>query len=236
MCNLYSNTATVSELRQSFQISSTHDHLGNYPPLEAIYPRNLAPVIKPYSSDERQISMMSWGFLTPAFSKRDGKPIKPQVWNNARDDKLNQATLWRESFLHNRCLIPATSYCETKGRKPAEYYWFGVREENNTLNDIHLFAIAGLWRLEDSNKHGESARGEHFTMVTTQGNDLVKPIHAKGRMPAILDPKDYERWLFGSIQDALELLKPYPQERMKILKHGLNEKSNPRRPIESDYL
>jgi putative SOS response-associated peptidase YedK len=52
-------------------------------------------------------------------------------------------------------------------------------------------------------------------MVTTVPNELVKPVHPT-RMPVILDPADYETWLNGSANDAMELLRPFPADRMWI--------------------
>ena len=40
----------------------------------------------------------------------------------------------------NRCLVPATSFCEYAPGKPAVPHWFALRE------DRPLFAFAGLWR------------------------------------------------------------------------------------------
>lgn len=57
--------------------------------------------------------------------------------------------LWKASFQERRCLVPASSYNETKGKKPAEHYWFGLTTEDPDARPP--FAIAGLWRIE----HGE---------------------------------------------------------------------------------
>lgn len=141
----------------------------------------------------RELVEMSWGFLTPNFSKRTGKPIKPNAWNNARDYKVAKNALWRSSFHQRRCLIPATAFNETKGEKPATDYWYGL-----AAKDPHArppFALAGLWRLEQEELRGEGEDGLTHTMVTTAANDLIRPIHKPKRMPVILDPKTYDTWL-----------------------------------------
>jgi putative SOS response-associated peptidase YedK len=43
-------------------------------------------------------------------------------------------------------------------------------------------------------------------------NDLVPPIH--DRMPVIIDPADYDRWLTAPEPPA-DLLRPYPVEAME---------------------
>jgi len=43
----------------------------------------------------------------------------------------------------------------------------------------------------------------------------MEPIH--NRMPVILEPKDYDRWLDpgNAARPPVDLLRPYPAERMK---------------------
>lgn len=55
-----------------------------------------------------------------------------------------------------------------------------------------------------------------FTIITTQANELLKPIH--DRMPVILRPEDEEKWLDPGPMDAAKLtplLNPYPAEEME---------------------
>ncbi|MDE2759480.1 MAG: SOS response-associated peptidase family protein [Paracoccaceae bacterium] len=157
MCNLFANITPSNDLQEHFNVLPANNHLGNMPALTAIYPGHEAPVVRVAGNEERQLARMNWGFLTPNYSKRDGKPIKPRIWNNARDDKLMSAPLWRSSFHQHRCLIPATSYCETKGRQPAEHFWFGMPAEDP--DDRPLFALAGLWREEELSISGDLEAG-----------------------------------------------------------------------------
>jgi putative SOS response-associated peptidase YedK len=56
---------------------------------------------------------------------------------------------------------------------------------------------------------------ESGTIITTEPNDLIEPIH--NRMPVILQPEDEEQWLDASrtpFVKAKSLLKPYPEELM----------------------
>ena len=59
---------------------------------------------------------------------------------------------------------------------------------------------------------------ESFTIITTEPNDLIQPIH--NRMPVILRPEDEEQWLDASrttFAKARPLLKPLPAELMDAL-------------------
>ena len=73
---------------------------------------------------------------------------------------------------------------------------------------------------------------ESFTIITTEPNELVRPIH--NRMPAILSPEDEEHWLDASrttFAKARSLLKPYPEELMDAHDVSTNrELSEVRRP------
>jgi len=57
-----------------------------------------------------------------------------------------------------------------------------------------------------------------YTILTTDPNELMQPIHT--RMPVIIPPKYYQRWLAPTDPAHLpvDLLKPYPAEEMKAWK------------------
>ncbi len=52
-----------------------------------------------------------------------------------------------------------------------------------------------------------------FAVLTVPANALLARLH--DRMPAILDPADYQRWLSDEA-DPRDLLRPYPAERMRM--------------------
>lgn len=54
-----------------------------------------------------------------------------------------------------------------------------------------------------------------FAIITTQPNELTSQIH--DRMPVILQPRDYDRWLQRGVVEQLptDLLRPYPAEEMQ---------------------
>lgn len=224
MCNLYANIATVEAMRRLFAVSAAGDRLGNAEPRPEVFPKGMAPVVRLDAGGGRELIEMRWGFLTPQVSKRTGKPIKPRAWNNARDDKLRSSGLWRQSFEQRRCLVPVTSFNETKGRQPATDYWFAL--EGDDPSGRPLFAFAGLWRQEQADLREEGESGLTHTVITTEANDLIRPIHAKGRMPVILNAANYETWLTGSSEEAGALIRTYPPGRMRIVRSGVGEKQD----------
>ena len=59
---------------------------------------------------------------------------------------------------------------------------------------------------------------ETFTLITTDANELLEPIH--DRMPVILEPKDYDRWLQldDPTHPPIDLLRAFPAEQMIVWK------------------
>jgi putative SOS response-associated peptidase YedK len=79
-----------------------------------------------------------------------------------------------------------------------------------------LFAFAGLWETWKDKSTGECR--ETYTVITTDPNEVTELLH--NRMPVIIHPKDYERWLAPAdpAQLPVDLLRPYPADEMKTWK------------------
>ena len=78
------------------------------------------------------------------------------------------------------------------------------------MRDDSPFGIAAIWE-NWKDPAGEWVRT--FAVLTTAANEMVARIH--DRMPAILRPEDYDRWL-GMEPDPRDLLAPFPAEPMKM--------------------
>ncbi|WP_397544366.1 SOS response-associated peptidase family protein [Roseovarius salis] len=224
MCNLHSNTTTQEAMRQLFDVAPARDRLGNFAPLPAIYPRYSAPVVRLDGDGTRELVAMHWGFLLPQVSKKTGKPILPKAVNNARDDKVRHSRFWADSFDARRCLVPATSFAEAKGRNPATFYWFGLAGDDGDARP--LFAFAGMWRRFRGQYRGEQVEIDTHTIITTGPNELVRPVHPD-RMPVIIAPADHETWLRGDPDEAAQLMRPFPAGRMRIVRKGEGVTADP---------
>ncbi|KAA9008768.1 SOS response-associated peptidase [Histidinibacterium aquaticum] len=222
MCNLYSNTMPQDAMRDLFKVAAERDRLGNFEPMKAIFPRYDGVVCRTGEDGERELVTAHWGFLMPQVSKKTGKPILPKAINNARDDKIRSSRFWKKSFEDRRCLIPATAFCEAKGKKPATFYWFSVTDEQKP----EPFVFAGLWNRFKGNYRDEYVEIDTYTMVTSTPNELVKPVHPD-RMPVILPEDAQTTWMDGSPDEAFEALKVFPAEKMQVLDKGEDMKSEP---------
>jgi len=79
------------------------------------------------------------------------------------------------------------------------------------MEDGSGFGLAGIWENWKHPSTGEWVRT--FAVITTEANELVADIH--DRMPVILRPEDYDRWL-GIETDPRDLLRPFSAELMRV--------------------
>jgi putative SOS response-associated peptidase YedK len=181
----------------------------NLPEVPDLAPRyNIAPtqpvaaVRVASDSVVRELALLQWG-LVPFWAK---DPAVGERLINARVETVADKPAFRAAFRRRRCLVVADGFYEWQkvdGRKQPYY----IR-----LRSHQPFAFAGLW------EHWEGPDGsviESCTLLTTEPNDLMSPIH--NRMPVILQPKDYELWLDPHTQDPERLqpaLLPYPSTAM----------------------
>jgi putative SOS response-associated peptidase YedK len=198
LCGL---TRTQDEIRWLFRVD--RDTTGNLPPLPGIFPDQLAPVVRNVQDGSRELTMMRWGFPPPP---QDDRPV-----TNVRNVKSPYWRAWLKPEF--RCLVPATSFCEWTDSRPKVTHWFALDESRP------VFAFAGIWRPWKGERKGET--GEHllYSVLTTESNDLVRPIHAKA-MPVILVPDQFDTWLSAPVNEALELQRPLPNELLRVVATG----------------
>jgi putative SOS response-associated peptidase YedK len=125
---------------------------------------------------------------------------------------------WATPRSQRRCLVPASSYCEPKGEKPAMWHWFALNGDDQRP----LFAFPGVWTRYRGplKKNGPNVNQEVFACMTTEPNALTASINHE-RMPVLIsDPADFETWLSGSTEDAFKLARSYAAEQMRIVQFG----------------
>lgn len=150
----------------------------------------------------RELALLRWG-LIPSWSK---DPAIGGRLINARAETAREKPSFRNAFRKRRCLIPANGFYEwrrlERGKQP---YFVRMRDER-------VFAFAGLW---DRWEGPDEEAVETCTILTTPANAVLAPIH--DRMPVILPPGEYDRWLDPSLKDPdalAPLLVPFPPEGM----------------------
>ena len=165
----------------------------------------------------RELVALRWGLIPPWA--REPKTDYSTI--NARAETVAVKPAFRHVF-RRRCLIPADGFYEW-ARRPegqAKQPWY------ITLADGEPFAFAGLWERWEPRAGAEGEPVESCTIVVTDANGCMQPIH--DRMPVILQPADYDRWLDPAGKNPEELLKPYPEELMtrRPVSSGVNSPKN----------
>jgi putative SOS response-associated peptidase YedK len=179
-----------------------------FAPSYNVAPQSMQPVVRLDSeTGERELTVMRWG-LVPFWSK-DGKASYSTI--NARAETVPTSATYREAFKRRRCLVPADLFYEWQKIDAKTKQPYAI-----ALKDGDLFAFAGLWETWKDKVTGETK--ETYTVITTDPNELMEPLH--NRMPVVLAPNDYERWMAPADPARLpvDLLRPYPAEEMTAWK------------------
>ncbi len=101
-------------------------------------------------------------------------------------------------------LIAGGEWKAIKGQKDKQPYAIAMK-------DGAPFGLGGIWENWKEPSSGEWLRT--FAIITTDANELVADIH--DRMPVILAPDAYERWL-GEEPDPHDLMRPFPAHLMRM--------------------
>ena len=192
MCGRYSLTSPLEAVQQLFDVTGG----GNLAPRYNIAPTQTVPVVRrdDAAPSGRELAQLAWG-LVPSWAK---DPTMGARMINARAETVAEKPSFRSAYRRRRCLVPADGFYEWKKENG------GKQPYRIAFADNRPFAFAGLW------EHWQGRDGseiESFTIITTEANDQLRPIHH--RMPVILDPGAYGAWLEVDNDDGAALLKPY---------------------------
>jgi putative SOS response-associated peptidase YedK len=193
MCGRFTLHSRLILLLQQFALEAGPELAPRY----NIAPTQLVPVIHRQEGHRgRSMTLMRWG-LIPSWAK-DASIGNRLI--NARADSVATKPSFRSAFKRRRCLVPADGYYEWQRQEGAKQPFY-IR-----LQDESPFAIAGLWETWHA---GRPDQIDSFTLITTDANEATAAIH--DRMPAILDPANYDRWLDPDFDEAaplVEMLRP----------------------------
>ncbi len=202
MCGRFTLRASAQTVAQQFSLLDVEPLIPRY----NIAPSQSVAVVRvpvDEGAGRRQLAFLRWG-LVPSWAE------DPAVGNrliNARAETATEKPAFRAAFRRRRCLVPADGFYEwlRRGRLKQPYFFH--------LRDNGIFAFAGLW---EAWQGADNSVLESCTVLTTEPNDLMRPIH--NRMPVILPPEAYDVWLDPDQQDPATLralLAPYPSEALE---------------------
>jgi putative SOS response-associated peptidase YedK len=202
MCGRFARRSTQEILADWFGVPL--EEMPWFEPTFNAAPQSTQPVVRlNRDTGGREFALLKWG-LVPFWAK-DAKVGYTTF--NARAEEAPAKPAYRDAFKKRRCLVPADAFYEWRriDAKSKQPYAFATKAGEPC-------AFAGLW---ESWKPKDGSPLETFTILTTDPNALVEPMH--NRMPAILEPHDYERWLDAGdpSRPPVDLLRPYPAEKMR---------------------
>lgn len=208
MCSRYSLTISPQALSRAFGRYEGED----FPPRYNIAPSQPVLIVRTSVRGEREFQLVRWG-LIPSWAKDPGQY---GMLVNARAETAAEKPSFRGPMRHRRCLVPTTGYYEWTGGR-------GSRQPHLIrLRDQPVFAMAGLW---EAWLGADGSEIETMAILTTTASDDVAAIH--DRMPVIIEPQHYDRWLdcrSGRENEVLDLLAPLPKGRMTTM--SINPKLN----------
>lgn len=194
MCGRTSLFVPLEDLERRFDATYVAD--SEYSPRFNIAPGQPLEVIT--GTDPDSIDRYTWG-LVPSWADDPDDA----GWINARSETAHEKPAFRAAWRSRPCLVLSSGFYEwqTPNGGPKQPYRV---YRDPTGDDAAAFAMAGLWeRWEGEN--GDSI--DSVTILTTDANELVAPIH--DRMPVVLPRDEESRWLTVDPDERRTLCQPY---------------------------
>jgi putative SOS response-associated peptidase YedK len=221
MCNLYSYTKPKDATRKLARVE--RDIAGNMPPLPAIFPNRMAPVVRTASDGIRELLMMRWGF--PPSVIPTSKPRDPYLTNVRKAN----GRYWR-SYLKNlasRCLVPVTSFALPGNRHGPRSVWTWFAQDESRP----VMFFAGIWREWEGDRGTRAVANvsKHlvFSFLTTDASPDVAPIHPDATPVLLLDESAREMWMNAPWELAQSLQRPPPKGALKIVAADTKQDTGP---------
>jgi len=195
MCGRYASFTPADRLHRLFR---TVNPTPNLQPTWNMAPTRDAPVVRLHpETRQRHLDLLRWG-LVPHWA-RDLKATRQPI--NARAETLATSPMFRDAASRRRCLVPADAFYEWQATAAGKVPWAIARADGAPL------VFAGLW---DGWRGADGTVLRTFTIVTTQANDALRPLHE--RMPVILEEAAWPVWLGETEGEAAALLRPSAAE------------------------
>ncbi|SMX30203.1 Putative SOS response-associated peptidase YedK [Pelagimonas phthalicica] len=194
MCGRFATTLPNEAMAQLFDASPAND-LPEVPNFNTC-PTTQIHVIEP-GEDRRKLRAMRWGFIPHWYDKPSGGPLLI----NARAETIAEKPAFREACRQRRCLIPCSGFYEwSKDEAGNRLPWYITRKDGAQM------VFAGIWQ----DWGPEEARLRTCAMVTVAANAVMSRIHH--RMPVILEPQHWGKWLGEEGHGAATLMQPAEED------------------------
>ena len=179
-----------------------------------VYPTDFAPIYRISRGVEGSTDMIErlpakFG-LVPSWAKAEQVTKFGRMANNARTETVSEKPMFRYAWRNAHfCLVPVDVFYEPSWETGSAIRW-GIEMAYH-----EPFAIGGIWE-----SHGkDETYFESFSMLTINAdahavmNHFHKPADEK-RMPVIIEPENYLKWLAASTETAAQFFRPLSPELM----------------------
>jgi len=197
MCGRYALAVKPEDVEAEFSMI----RIEWFPPRYNIAPTQPIAVVRMLHG-ARRFALVRWG-LVPGWVK---DPRAFGLMINARSESAATNGAFKGALQYRRCLVPASGFYEWQKREGKRKQPYLLRPRNGGI-----VAFAGLW---ETWMGADGSEIDTACILTTAANDTVAPIH--NRMPVIVAPGDFERWL-ESQDGVADLLHPAPDGLMEAI-------------------
>lgn len=212
MCGRFAQISELKVIMQRFNLQESS--ITESAPSYNIAPGQYASVI----TDNKPTVLQNFIFgLNPSFSNKnlylinarsEGDYNKENNPNYTGAKGIIKKSAFKIPIRQQRCLIPADCYIEGTTENGLDKPFLVYLKNKN-----RPFCFAGIWDSKKNPETGEIINS--FSIITTTANKLIQKI-PHNRAPVILHQEDERKWLDPKLplKNALNLLKPYPDELM----------------------
>lgn len=204
MCGRTATYVSPETLRKRYNPESSN--LANYNPSYNEPPGTDKPFVS--KNSPTRIETAHWGYIPEEAD--DIKEWKSKSIINARAETLKEKSLFKESWLQKRCLIPVNGFYEWKDNQP---FYF-------TAENQQVISLAGIFTEYKDGKYS-------LAIITRPARQFIEEIH--DRQPVILSQEEEEKYLEGRIPlGRIQGKEDRGTDFLKMKKHPVTKKmSNP---------
>jgi putative SOS response-associated peptidase YedK len=152
-----------------------------------VAPTDVVPIIRRARDGACELVAARWG-LVPHWWNRAKLPSSTF---NARSEEVADKPMWRASYRHARCLMPAFGWYEWQALEPVPGRRRSAKQPyyicSETSPVVAFAGLMALWHTPDGERLLSCA------VLTTKAAPALVHIHE--RMPVVLAPHSFAAWL-----------------------------------------